>query len=389
MAVVSRAPWQRLPAELVPVLRPRIENTVQSVVDEITTSVFAESGNPKVERDIERGVRVAVERFADLIGTADPALPPGVRETFVELGAAEAREERTPETLLAALRIAARVLLRTTTEALAAARPPTTNDVIDLSDAITTYVDELAAASTDGFTLQHAERAGESDRRRRLLAELLLRGNASERDVITASRDIGWRSIDTVVPVLVSPEHIRDARFHYRQDAVVTEREHNSIIMLPNGPVASRPQLTQALHGKGAVVGPTVNWTRVPEAVRLTEVTASDPNWLPVPDPVFVVDHLAALALRGEHSAFTILSERRLAPFADLREATRNRLLETLHSWLRHWGSRTEVAAELHVHPQTVSYRIRQLRDMLGADLDSPTTRFELLLVLSDRTART
>ena len=47
-----------------------------------------------------------------------------------------------------------------------------------------------------------------------------------------------------------------------------------------------------------------------------------------------------------------------------------------------------EVAADLQIHPQTVSYRIRQLRDMLGDDLDDPGARFELHLALADRSSR-
>jgi DNA-binding PucR family transcriptional regulator len=52
---------------------------------------------------------------------------------------------------------------------------------------------------------------------------------------------------------------------------------------------------------------------------------------------------------------------------------------------LRHWGSRAAVADELRVHPQTVSYRIRQLRELIDGDLDDADARFELALVLADR----
>jgi DNA-binding PucR family transcriptional regulator len=98
---------------------------------------------------------------------------------------------------------------------------------------------------------------------------------------------------------------------------------------------------------------------------------------------VFADDHLAALALRGEPGALAVLSTRRLAPLGHVRATQRERLLATLYSWLRHWGSRADVAAELYVHPQTVSYRLKHLRELLGDDLDDPTARFELLLVLA------
>ena len=383
---MSPTPWQRLPAALALALRGRMAAIVDAVADEITESIYAGVDDAKFTQDIRRGVVAAMERFVDLIGTNEPALPAGIRETFVGLGAAEAREARAPEALLSALRTSARVILRETADALAEARPLATEDLIDLSDAITAYVDELVAATTDGFTLQLREQAGEQDRRRRLLAEMLVRGSAPERAVLAAAEGIGWRRIDDVVPILLPPEQTRQAQFRYRDEAVALERERDSVLLLRQGRPASREVLERTLKGRGAVIGVAVDWARVPQAVRLAELTAQlasdgvDRN-----DPVFAEDHLVTLALRGEQAAFAILTERRLAPFAGLREATRERHLETLHSWLRHWGSRAAVADELRVHPQTVSYRIRQLRELLAGDLDDADARFELALVLADR----
>jgi len=387
-------PWHRLPSALASALRARMPAIEATVAGEILGSAYAGVDDPRVARDIRRGVGAALERFVDLIATDQPALPAGVRETFVDLGAAEAREDRAAETLLSALRTSARVMLRETATALAATRPLTTEDLVDLSDAVTAYVDTLVAATTDGFTLQLRELAGERDRRRRLLAEMLVRGGAPERAVVTAAEGIGWRRIDRVLPVLLPPEQTRQAQFRYRDEAVVLERERDSVLLLRQDGPTRREALERALAGRGAVVGVAVEWARVPEAVRLAELTAA-----PAPDgargvgagcvgagdPVFAEDHLARLALRGEQTAFALLAERRLAPFAALPEATRERDLETLHSWLRHWGSRTAVADELRIHPQTVSYRIRRLRALLGDVLDDADARFELTLVLADR----
>ncbi len=41
--------------------------------------------------------------------------------------------------------------------------------------------------------------------------------------------------------------------------------------------------------------------------------------------------------------------------------------------------------AALHVHPQTVRYRIAKLRELLGARLEDPDGRFELELELALR----
>ena len=376
-------PWQRLPSGLAAAMRPHLPATAQAVADAITaaTPVFAAIEDAKFKRDVRAAVLVAFERFLDLVGTDEPALPPPFREVFVALGAAEARENRGPEALLAAMRMAARLMLRTASESLAGTGSLDTGALIDLSDAIRAYADELAAASTDGFALQLREQAGEGDRRRHQLAELLLRGNAPPPAVSAAATGIGWRALDVLVPVLLPLEQARDARFRYGGDGVVLEREHDAVLLLRDGPRATRPQLTDVLHGRQAVVGPAMRWPRAPEAVRLAERTAELVG--AEPGPVFADDHLAALALLGEPGALAVLSDRRLAPLARLRRSQRESLLGTLHSWLRHWGSRADVSAELFVHPQTVSYRLARLRELLGDDLDDPTARFELLLVLT------
>ncbi|HEY3014606.1 MAG TPA: helix-turn-helix domain-containing protein [Nocardioides sp.] len=380
-------PWGRLPGDLAVALRHRLEETVDAVARNVSASspAFASIEDPKFERDVHSGVRVAVERFLDLVGTEQPALPPAVRETFVALGAAEARDERSPDVLLAALRASSRSLLRAAAETLGEVRPVDKDELLDLADAVTAYVDELVAAGTDGYAQQLREQAGETDRRRRLLGELLLRGNAAEATVLAAAADIGWRRLGSVVPVLLPVEHARDARFRYGAEGVVLDRDHDAILLVREGRRAGRDQLTEALRGRSAVVGPTLAWSRVPEAVRLAELTAKLVGPGTADGPVFADDQLALLALRGETGALAVLSARRLEPFAGLANGVRDRLLQTLHSWLLHWGSRADVAAELFIHPQTVSYRIRRLRDLLGTDLDDPSARFELLLVLADR----
>src|SRR5882724_7348796 len=106
-------------------MRPRLASTVRAIADAVTaaTPAFARTGNAKLERDVRTAVQVALERFLALSGTDEPALPPRIREVFVALGAAEAREDRGPEVLLAALRMASRLILRAASESLARVRP--------------------------------------------------------------------------------------------------------------------------------------------------------------------------------------------------------------------------------------------------------------------------
>ena len=376
---VTKLPWLHVPADLADAMRPRLPDVVPAIAGAVS-AVSAGAGD-KFERDVRTAVRVAIERFLDLAGTDEPALPARTREVFVALGAAEARENRGPEALLASLRVAGRLLLRAATMALEERRAVGVAEVVELADATNAFIDELAAACTDGLAQQLREQAGEGDRRRRQLADLLLRGGNSADVVREAAAGIGWPSIETIVPVLLPADQARDARFRFAAEGIVAERGRDAVLLLRSGP---RPTLEEALHDRSAVVGPVSHWTEVPQGVRLAERIAE--LVAAAGAPIFVEDHFAALALRGEPGALAVLTARRLAPLAGLRESQREALLVTLSSWLRHWGSRTAVAGELFVHPQTVSYRLNRLRELLGDDLDDPRTRFELQLVLAYRT---
>lgn len=376
------APWSRLPADVASALRPVLGRTAREVSGEVKASVpaFAAIGDSaRFSRDLDAAVRAGLERFVDLVATGEEALTPGVRELFTALGAGEARDGRGPEILLSALRISSRRLLRAAADAVARSRTVGVPELVDLSDAITGFTDELASACTDGYARQVREDAGESDRRRRHLAGLLLRGGAAWPVVVAASAAIGWPPPDRITAVLVPAAEARAARFRFGADGVLAEPGEEAVLLLRAVP--SRAELAEALHDRRAVVGPTLGWEQVSTAVQLAELTARPEPGEP---PAFTDDHLAGLALRGQPAALAVLAQRRLAGLGGLRPAQRETLLRTLHSWLWHWGSRPEVAAALFVHPQTVSYRIAQLRQLLGADLDDPQVRFELLLAVSD-----
>jgi hypothetical protein len=74
------------------------------------------------------------------------------------------------------------------------------------------------------------------------------------------------------------------------------------------------------------------------------------------------------------------LHQQYLRPLTALPEPTRARLIDTLSAWLLHMGNHKEVAAHLHIHPQTVRYRLHQLREILGPTLEDPVARASLML---------
>jgi DNA-binding PucR family transcriptional regulator len=100
-------------------------------------------------------------------------------------------------------------------------------------------------------------------------------------------------------------------------------------------------------------------------------------------DPTDTDDHLATLVLHADPDALTDLRAAVLAPLRSLRPAARQRLAATLRAWLLHQGRRDDMAGALHVHPQTVRYRLGQLRDLFGERLDDPRTVLDLTIALA------
>ena len=151
-----------------------------------------------------------------------------------------------------------------------------------------------------------------------------------------------------------------------------------------------RPQLESALDGVPAALGPAVVLERAPlSLVRARAAHALVLDGRVGGGPLVVADeHLPALLLHaGDGALATDLAARALAPLDDLRPGARGRLRTTLRAWLDHPGQVTRVAGELHVHPQTVRYRVAQLRELFGERLEDADARFELALALRARAA--
>ncbi len=70
--------------------------------------------------------------------------------------------------------------------------------------------------------------------------------------------------------------------------------------------------------------------------------------------------------------------DRQLGPILQQQELRRKELLDTLDSWLRCMGNQRRMARELHLHYNTVSYRLQLLWTLLGTDPADPVKRLAL-----------
>jgi sugar diacid utilization regulator len=161
--------------------------------------------------------------------------------------------------------------------------------------------------------------------------------------------------------------------------------EFLSVLLVPDAGVRRAPPAAGAAAPAGRRSVRAAPWTRSPvsleRARRAGELVRSRR------EVVDTDEHLAALVLSADPEALADLRARVLAPLADLPEATAERLAETLRAWLLHQGRREQVAAVLHVHPQTVRYRMTQLRELYGERLQDPEAVLELTVALAQPVA--
>jgi hypothetical protein len=255
------------------------------------------------------------------------------------------------------------------------------------------YIDELSAASVAGHTDELTTSGRVLERYRERLGQRLLAG--AGQDVLDAAAErADWTPPTTLTAVLVHSAQVRGVLTSLGPDTLVVgedlpgaevgDGQPLTLLLVPQVDGAARRHLIRVLADRQAMLGPPRPWSLArssyDRAARTAAMVAASPT---KGSPVDSEDHLAELIVRADPEALHDLRARALAPLSGLRPATRERLEETLRSWLLHQGRRDAVAAELHVHPQTVRYRMGQVRELYGDQLDDPATVLDLLLALS------
>jgi hypothetical protein len=367
---------ERLTLALQPTLPALAEQTIAAIGREV----------PGYERPMEgpfgRGVRMGVERALArfLQGQEDDA---ELRGVYVELGRAEQRAGRSLDALLAAYRLGARLAWeRFSAAGREAGVSP--DELFDLAGRIFTYIDRISAESAEGWTAEAAQAEAERGRRRRALVRLLSRDDVAPDEVRDLAVLAGWPRPVQVAAVVAEGEDA--GRLASRLGAGVLGAAEGGLSVLfvgdPEAP-GTPAQLRAGLEDRRAAIGPAVALERSAVSLARARALLALLREGRVPGPVaHADDHLVDLLVHGDALLAADLAERVLAPLAGLPAGSRARLTETLRAWLDEPGQVTRVAARLHVHPQTVRYRVARLRELLGEALDDPDRRFALALAL-------
>ena len=387
MSTLPQEPWRQIPTEVADVVRPELPALRDEILEVIAAEVpdYARPFEGSFGRGIRRGVEEALRNFADLI--EDPDSPRATsREVYVQLGAGEMRQGRSLDALQAAYRVGARVAWRRV--AASGLRQGLAPDVLcDLADAIFAYIDELAASSVEGYAQAQQEAAGERERRRRALLAAVLAQEFDADAVNRAAAEASWERPHEAAVLACAPDDLDAIARRLTQDAVAGVADETACVVIPDpaGP-RRRAMIERACRDRSAALGPSRALARARESLAWARLglEAIQAGALPAGFAA-VVDHLAAIALFDAHGPMQDLAATRLAALESLTGQAREKMRETLRAYLDHRGNAAAMATDLHLHPQTVRYRLRQLRELFADALEDPQARFELDLALRSR----
>jgi hypothetical protein len=331
-----------------------------------------------VERRVEGGSEPPLE------------LPAVQTELFEVIGRVQCREGRDLAPLLSAYQLGAHAAWRSfSTTALRLQLSLVV--VTELAEALFSFVDALTAASARGYVLEQSESAAERERLREELAARMLSDRCDSTAIALASDRAGWTLPARATLILIDPEDEVSLLVLGRLGgiALATRWGDWMVVIWPDRTeLASRQVKIRMLRGMRAVVSRSAPLDRMPSSVRVMSAAARlrQQGLLAEESPedglLFVEDHLDAVIVHRDPRALKALRDQVLAPLQAVPPSSRARLVETLASWLRQMGDRRAMAAELHIHPQTVRYRLGQLRELFGDALDDPRTRTRFTIAL-------
>lgn len=380
---------RRLPDEVVGALRADLPRVADDVVADVVAGVesYRDALRGQMGATIRQAVQVALDGFIIIASREDgPTTPraPALDGAY-QLGRGEARGGRTPEALLAAYRIGARTAWRhLSASALEAGIG--SQELAKFAELVFLYIDELSDASAAG----HADELASAGRaRQRLLHQLtrhLVRG-ASPEVIDDASERADWSPPTTLTAVLCPVAQLRALLALLPSTTLVLDDvadaidssltlDGRAILLVPDMHDGARAVLRRAAQGRGTVVGPARPWRDVHSSCdRMLRATGlgltGDTD-----------DHLVPLVLSADPQALADLRASVLRPLEGMRPGTVDKLVQTLRSWVLHHGRREAVADELFIHPQTVRYRMTQLREAYGDRLEDPDTLLALTVAL-------
>jgi hypothetical protein len=355
------------------------DETMQAV--EAGIPEYARPADDTYQRTVRAGVEQALYGFLGILEKRESA---SWRDVYRAIGAGEMREGRSLDALQAAIRIGARVGMRHLV-AFAELESLSATTIGSLVDAIWAHVDDLADAAAQGYAEARAAEVGDLDRRRRRLFDLLVaEPPAGDEAVAAAAKTARWHLPHRLAAVALAPDPAQATPMLAPDILAGLDRPEPALIVPDPESAAQVRLIVNSLRRFRVSIGPAVppsaaahslRWARRGLDLAARGIIAGD-------GPTWCEQHLGELTIFQDEALLASVVERRLRPLAAVRQSLRDPLADTLLSWLQHNMNANAVAASLHLHPQTVRRRLRQLDRLFGDQVHDSDLRFELEIAL-------
>ncbi|RAY12247.1 PucR family transcriptional regulator [Actinomadura craniellae] len=334
----------------------------------------------------------AVRRFCDLVEDSSTAGRRRVADAYAETGRRWAREGRGPEELHHLLIRAARAVGHILNGPADAEIDQRIRAAI--TEAQFGFIDGVSTAFAEGHRAQAPTDGAERERCRRRLLELLLADQPADPEALAGLAErAGWTPPRTVAAVALAPRGEHEVGQVILSDELLVDHPGGAAprLLLPDPDAPNRDRLLRPLLRDWVVaIGPPMPIAQAARSLAWARDTLTLINRGVIDGTGIVhsIDHVPSLIIFRSQTIIDSVASIRLAALSTVGDAQRRRLAETLLALLENNFNATEAGASLHVHPQTVRYRLRQLEELFGAELHDPRTRLEMQMILHAQLGR-
>ncbi len=265
-----------------------------------------------------------------------------------------------------------------------------------------------AGAAALEWSRQHAVGAVQEQMRAAFLDELLATEIADEQAWIQRGKSLGYDLAVPYAALIIEAEHVADwpSPLHallaeQRESIPISRRTEGTLIFWPTGnPKSARHLKTLAANFANELLGSSPKAsviigigrpaTRPAEWLRSLQQAQESwhmgKSWQASPVTYFgdlgLYQLLTALGGNVEAARFFRKTVRPLIEHDENRNAE---LVETLEAFFACHGNLSQTATRLHIHRNTLTYRLERISTITRLDLDDPDARFSLQLALKLR----
>ncbi|MGH3870776.1 MAG: PucR family transcriptional regulator [Pseudonocardiaceae bacterium] len=241
-----------------------------------------------------------------------------------------------------------------------------------LTEASLRYGREVAFAAASTYAGAAEARGAWDARLEALVVDGIMRGDGEEW-LLSRAAALGLEPASPATVVVGNPppdeppellSDIRGIAIRTGRGMLVGVQGSRLVLVVSGRDLPENPSLMEAFGDGPVVIGPTV--PSLAEAHRSAADALSGLRavaaWPAAPRPVPAAELLPERALAGDPEAERLLVNQVMRPL----EAASGVLIETLDAFFDAGGVLETCARQLHVHPNTVRYRLRRIADVTG-----------------------